>query len=240
MINNVLNKNSKKSPGSDSFFINGTTLDDPRHIAEHFNDFFTNIGPNLASKIPDSRLNPTDLIEGDYPLSLFITPITKSELLKCIDGLSSSKSPGHDKLDSYLIKKTGNIIAEPLLKIFHLSLLSGIVPHDFKMAKVIPLYKNGDPKLICNYRPISILPCLSKVLERLVANRLETFLTKYILHNSQYGFRANFSTQMALIDLVDKISSSIDKSNHTIGLFLDPSKAFDTIDHVILLSKLER
>ena len=115
------------------------------------------------------------------------------------------------------------------------------MPHDFKKAKVIPLYKNGDPKLICNYRPISILPCLSKLLERLVANRLNTFLTKYnILHNSQYGFRANFSTQTALIDLVDKISSSLDKCNHTIGLFLDLSKAFDTIDHVILLSKLER
>ena len=241
MINNVLNKRSKKPPGSDSFLVNGTTVDDPRHIAEHFNDFFTNIGPNLASKIPDSRLNPTDFIEGDYPNSLFITPITKSELLKCIDGLSSNKSPGHDKLDSYLIKKTGTIIAGPLLKIFNLSLESGIVPHDFKKAKVIPLYKNGDPKLICNYRPISILPCLSKLLERLVANRLNTFITKYnILHNSQYGFRANFSTQTALIDLVDKISSSIDQCNHTIGLFLDLSKAFDTIDHVILLSKLER
>ena len=199
----------------------------------------SNIGPNLASKIPDSRHNPTDFIEGDYPNSLFITPITKSELLKCIDGLSSNKSPGHDKLDSYLIIKTGTNIAGP--KIFNLSLVSGIVAHDFKKAKVIPLCKKGDPKLICNYRPTSILPCLSKLLERLVANPLETFITKYnILHNSQYGFRSNFSTQMALIDFVDKITSSIDKSNHTIGLVFNLSKTFGTIDHVILLSKLER
>ena len=88
--------------------------------------------------------------------------------------------------------------------------------------------------MFINYRPISLLPCFSKILERIVANRLN------ILCDSQYGFRANYSTQMALLDLIDKLSSSLDKSNHAIVIFLDLSKAFDTVDHDILISKLNR
>ena len=132
-------------------------------------------------------------------------------------------------------------IIDPLLKIFNLSIATGVVPNDFKLAKVIPIFKTGDTQLVTNYRPISILPGFSKLLERLVANRLNKYISKYnILSKSQYGFRANYSTQLALIDLVDKISSSLDKCNHTVGIFVDLSKAFDTIDHEILLSKLNR
>ncbi len=128
-----------------------------------------------------------------------------------------------------------------MARIFNGSFESGKIPDDLKIAKVIPIYKNGDLSLVSNYRPISILPCFSKILERLVANRMYNFVEKYnILSPTQYGFRANYSTHLALIDLIDKISSSLDKSLHTIGLFLDLSKAFNTIDHNILISKLNK
>ena len=133
------------------------------------------------------------------------------------------------------------MIIQPLFTIFNLSLTTGVVPDDLKHAKVIPIFKGGDSSMFINYRPISLLPCFSKILERIVANRLNIFINKYnILCDSQYGFRANYSTQMALLDLIDKLSSSLDKSNHAIVIFLDLSKAFDTVDDDILISKLNR
>ena len=107
------------------------------------------------------------------------------------------------------------------------------MPSKLKIAKVIPLYKTKDPALFSNYRPISLLPFFSKILERLMHNRLYTAM-------NQFGFRKNYSTFLALMDLVDNISKNIDEGNYSIGIFLDLSKAFDTIDHTILLDKLCR
>ena len=113
------------------------------------------------------------------------------------------------------------------------------MPSKLKIAKVIPLYK--DPALFSNYRPISLLPFFSKILERLMHNRLYNFLTEHnILSMNQFGFRKNYSTFLALMDLVDNISKNIDEGNYSIGIFIDLSKAFDTIDHTILLDKLCR
>ena len=120
-----------------------------------------------------------------------------------------------------------------------MSFMKGIVPTQLKIAKVIPIFKCGNPELFQNYRPISILPYFSKVLERLMYNRLCNFLTvNKIISNHQYGFRENYYTYMALVNLLDKISNNIDEKNYNIGIFIDLSKAFDTINHTILLNKL--
>ena len=110
-----------------------------------------------------------------------------------------------------------------------------------KIARVIPLYKAGEKDFFTNYRPVSLLPEFSKILENIYYSRLDTFVFKHdILSNSQYDFRQNMSTNLALLELVKELTSSIDKKNKTIGVFIDLKKAFDTIDHDILLKKLDR
>ena len=138
-----------------------------------------------------------------------------------------------------VVKETVDAIIQPLTYIIDLSPSSGVVPDQMKIARVIPLFKSGDLSLFTNYRPVSLLPAFSKILER-IYNCLINFLNKYsILSCNQYGFRKNHSTAYALIQLYDKLSDAIDKGNVTLGLFIDLSKAFDTVNHDILLAKLE-
>ena len=131
------------------------------------------------------------------------------------------------------------IIAMPFSHIMNCSLISAIVPSKLKIAKVIPIFKNGHREDMYDYRPISVLPCFSKILEKIIANRLLSFLLKYnILYDHQFGFIPGKSTTHAILSLVDYLVNSFEDNKLTCGIFLDISKAFDTIDHNILLSKL--
>ena len=217
----------------------GNCCIDKNEIVNEFNKYFTNIGQNLNAKLNQTVHDPTHYINNN-PANFFCTPTCPTEIINIVHSNNSKKSGGYDNVDPNIIQHVIPQIANQLAHIFNNSFTMGIVPRKLKIAKVIPLYKSENPELFTNYRPISILPCLSKILERLMYNRINNFLAEYnILSNKQYGFRGNYSTYMAMIDLVDKISSNIDQKNHNIGIFLDLSKAFDTIDHNILLKKLQ-
>ena len=140
----------------------------------------------------------------------------------------------------YVIKNSFNLISNPLLHVINFSLTKGVFPDKLKIAKLIPIFKTDDPQCFNNYRPISLLPNFPKLFEKVMHNRLIEFIERFeILHHNQFGFRKNHPTSLALVHLTNKIASAIDRKELTAGVFLDLSKAFDTLDHEILFSKLE-
>ena len=165
---------------------------------------------------------------------------TVAQVLTLINGLKSKHSSGHDEILSKLLKDIGVVIAPTLSVIMSQSLCTGVFPDKLKIAKVIPLFKKGDESLIENYRPISLLSSSSKVFERIVFNQLYKYLDdNNLLFDSQYGFRKHHSTELAAVELIDRIYETMDQGDIPISIFLDLSKVFDTLDHSILLNKLE-
>ena len=239
VLRDVINK-KKSSPVPTQFMINGKKESDKGAIANKFNLYFTNIGNDLAKKIPLTALDPLSYINRTIPESIFLAEVNSKEVENIIQSMKNA-SAGHDGIHSKVLKKSYRLYLQPLLHVLKLSFSQGFFPDEMKIAKVIPIYKSGDTMSISNYRPVSILPLFSKILERLMYNRILSFINKHnILYKYQFGFRNNHSTNMALVILVDKILSAIDKGDLVVGVFLDFQKAFDTVNHGILLNKLYR
>ena len=154
--------------------------------------------------------------------------------------MNLNKSSGLDGISGYFIRLARDIIAIPLSILYNLPFSEGVFPNCMKNAKVIPLFKAGSKSELSNYRPISQLSCLSKVVEELIYSRLTNYLNKnLILHHNQYGFRSGLSTSHALLDVVSTAYDNIYKMLYTLLIFIDYKKAFDTACHKILFSKLE-
>ena len=226
-------------PPNDNITLNGSKILHPALYPNSFNSFFTNIGPELANNINSPNAHFTDYLSDPNQESLFLTPTNPSEIINIARSLRNSKSSGFDGISMSLLKQIIHPLASPLTHIFNNSLSQGVFPDLFKIAKVNPIFKKDNPHEISNYRPISLLPSISKILEKIVYTRLYKFINKYnILNSNQYGFRKNFSTDLALLQIYDKITNAIAQKEHVIGIFCDLSKAFDTLNHNILLSKL--
>ena len=154
--------------------------------------------------------------------SFFLESTRQSEIVEIVNSLRLNTAAGHDKIPMWSVKESINYIFELLTYVLNLSINSAIVHAQMKLARVVPLYKSGDKRLLSNYRPVSVLPVFSKFLEKAVYNRLIRFFDKYeILYNNQYGFGKKSSTSLALLYLHDKITSATDERKHTVGIFLD-------------------
>jgi retron-type reverse transcriptase len=141
----------------------------------------------------------------------------------------------------YFLKNLILQLVTPLTHIFNLSFLNGVVPYQLKIAKVVPIFKSGDPMLVDNYRPISLLCNFSKVLEKIMCNRLTKFLNdNNVLSSSQYGFRRKHSTIHPIIHLLNEVTKASTSKKYTLAIFCDLRKAFDTCNHEILIKKLRK
>ena len=215
----------------------GSFTTDGYVISNKFNDFFVNIGPNLAAKIPEQILSPLDFMEQPLLNSIYLSEVTSGEISNILKSLNNGAA-GYDELKACLLKHISPFITEPLKYLSNLSLSEGVFPTELKLANVIPLYKADDVFWFSNYRPVSLLCVISKVFEKVMYNRLIDFLETFaILNNSQFGFRKMHSTYVALMTFMNRLISSIENDEYILGIFLDFSKAFDTVDHVILLKK---
>ena len=212
ILNSIASRSKPQGRIIDEIVCNNSIISDPDLIANKFNNFFANVGPELAKKIPPVSDNLKHFLPLNNPNSIFLNPTDNLEIKQIIMALKNSYSKGHDNLSVNTIKTCSDQLAGPLSMVFNKSIEEGIVPDDLKIAKIIPVYKSDDKNTVSNYRPISVLPAFSKVLERLVYNRLLDFINKHnILSKNQFGFRKSISTSLALLDLVDKISTSIEK-----------------------------
>ena len=239
VIKAVINKR-KYTPINTKFKVNDATTNDGNVIANKFNKFFVNVGTVLAKSIPPTNKNPVDYLQRDIITNLYFDPTTENEISKIIGSLKDSAS-GWDDLKSSMIKHVKDSITVPLVHICNRSFVTGIFPSELKIANVVPIYKSGDEMVFSNYRPVSVLPVFSKLLERLVYNRLISHINdNKLLYEYQFGFQKGKSTHLAIMMLADKITEALDQGDSVVGVFLDFSKAFDTVDHNILLQKMDK
>ena len=171
---------------------------------------------------------------------MFFWPTYGNELENISSDLKPNSSAGHDELPSNILSTYIKAFLKPLTHIINCSLTTRIVPDNMKIEKNTTVFKTNYKHDMNNYRPISILPYFSKIREKVVYKRTMDFVTKSnILYDKQFGFREKHSTAMALWETVDQISEAMDNKKTTVGVFIDLFKAFDTVDHKILLQKLE-
>ena len=230
-----------------SFKSEKRLITDKNEISNSFCTYFANVGSQLARLITclsDTAWIPFNGFKYLSKINLKnhtfkFTPVDVSQTLKVLKNIRGSKAAGPDNIPASMIKDAAEELAAPILFLINYSFETGIFPTAEKTAKVTPLYKSGERNSFNNYRPISVLNVISKVAEKLAFNQLSDYLEKnHLLSNCQYGFRRGRSTQHAVTNLVDSIRQNIDKGKHTGVLYMDFSKAFDTVNHTCILHKL--
>ena len=201
IIKDLMGKKPQQLP-KENFTMNGNIIN-PDDTVNTFNSYFVNLGPNLAKNFDRQNKDFAKFLPEPTPSSLFFNPTNPNEIINITKELNSSKSKGHDRISTFLLKQIIHVIVSPLTHIFNISIATGKVPRSLKIAKVNPVYKKEDPHEISNFRPISILPSISKILEKIIHKRLHNFLNIHkLLNNNQFGFRKNYSTDLALVQLL--------------------------------------
>ena len=237
IMKEIIGKVNESDENNFECIIEGSLTKDVQQIAKAFNNYFTEIGPNLASKIK-SRVNPMSYISSSIENSMFLPHIDETEISTIIKNIKNSSS-GWDNIPPVLLKSCITSYIKPLTYIVNKSFETGMFPDPMKLAKIVPIFKSGDKKIISNYRPISVLTFFSKIFEKAISKYLLEFLdSNNTLYKYQFSFRKKFSTSHAIISIVEKINNALSSGKCVAGVFLDFRKAYDTVDHSILLKKL--
>ena len=239
LINELSSRNTSKSSNILEIQVDNRTISTPGDMAEAFNDHFTNIAQVLAQEVPAVEVNPEFYLSHTDKVFCLKTPSLDIvfNLLRKID---EKKATGLDMIPSKLLKMAASIVAPSLTAIFTKSIITGIYPIEWKTARVTPVFKKGVKSNLNNYhRPISVIPAVSKVFEKIVYDQLYQYLNdNKLLSSCQSGFRSLHSTLTALLEAPNSWSVNIDNGFLNRVVFIDLKKAFDTIDHEIILRKL--
>ena len=235
----TITNTGQRDKAIESIKLDGTKIVDAEIIANKLNNYFVSIAQVLADKIPNSVESFNKYLKPSSMKSFGLNLTTSTEVLNISQTIHTTHSKGMDDIDPCIAGPNVDSIAIPLAEIINCSFNTGIFPEALKIAKVIPIYKKGERDNLTNYRPISILPYFSKIFEKIMYTRLYDFTIKTnILFPSQHGFQSGHSPYMSLLSMQDKISNAIDNNEYSLGIFFDLAKAFDTVNHNILLSKL--
>ena len=243
LINSTISKQKNSGSIIPHITVEGLKITNGQEIANTFAKHCAKIGANLASLIKKGTKSITDYLNEIPRLlnNITLDVITCKEVEKEIDGLPNKSSSGCDNVSNLLLKSLKTSITYPLQIIFPQSLQTGVFPEKMKEAEVVPLYKKKETDKVINYCPISLLMTVSKLLEKLMYKCIYLFLNKYdVLYQSQYGFRKHHSCEQAIQELIGKILPAREEGLQSASIFLDLSKAFDTLDHDVMLHKLER
>ena len=241
-INHVICKTNNKTEIIEKLKINNIT-EYRDVIAEELAKYFSTVGKVFADKIGPSAKSEHDYLKS-IPIStksIFFNPVTTTEINRILVKMIPKTSSGIDEINNKLLKELKDYLLVPLEQIFNQSLEQGIFPDRMKTAKVVPLHKGQSKDVASNYRPISLLLTISKILEKVVYKRVYEFLTDTgQLFVSQYGFRKKHACDHAVGELISAIAKGFEEGKQTAGVFLDLSKAFDTLNHSSVLLKLDR
>ena len=241
IINQLRGKNNRAM--KPQFVINNVRIMERRIIANSFNTYFTSLASNLNASLDNSHGIPitplphfSQYMPTPNPNSINMTDCSSTEVQKIILELANGKS---SDIPVSIVKKTSPLISPLLANHFNSCMKEGIFPEHLKQAKVTPIYKKGNAEQLENYRPVSVLPIFGKIFEKVIYSRVYNFLVSQgILHDRQFGFREGHSTSAALNYSVEVIRKGLATKNHVLAIFIDLSKAFDTLDHSTLMAKL--
>ena len=240
-IKGIINIKTKDQNSPNCIEVNNQQITDNKQICNEYNDYFSTVADNILKKNKTPILKTFDQYLGKRNSRSFVfEDCTPNEIFLLIAELNSSKGTGPNGIPTEILKMINFAICVPLSKIFNMCIQNGTHPEKLKLAHVIPIFKKGCRLMVSNYRPISLLSNLNKLFEKIMHKRIYAFLEKFnILYKLQFGFRSKYSTQHALIHMTEAIRSALDSGKVTCGIFVDFQKAFDTVNHEILLKKLD-
>ena len=239
-ISLLISKSNKKE--INQITVNGTKIKDKLAMANEFNIYFANIGHKLAETIDTTHKKPFNsyLRNKNIMTTFHFNLLNTEDTHKIVKSLKTKTSVGHDGISVKLLKDIIPGLLQPLTLILNQSIMTGIFPDSLKIAKVIPLYKKDNPEEVGNYRPVSLLCAISKIFEKVAYNQLYNYFKQNkLFYDCQYGFRDEHSTELTSLELIDRILLDLDKKKNPVTVYMDLSKAFDTLDHKILLHKLK-